>query len=285
MNERLSALTCPACGAGGLSRGARLTFDTRAGVLSSSIHSCRECSHRFLLTDEESHTLSEAAYTHDYTGFREDPVFAAKVAEALESDIKPLLPPPARVLDVGCGNGAFLQAAIAAGYEAEGIDISEAAVSHCRGLGLSAQVVDFPNHDFPRKFDVIAMWDVVEHLRAPGEFIAHARSQLAPGGILLLKIPGFNGPTLWAVGAFKHLSKSILGAPNHVQYFNERSCQRLLERVGFQEIVWLRSRRFRSKPPTRSLTRLLSRTVSGALSRISGDHNLFVAARRAGAGE
>jgi 2-polyprenyl-3-methyl-5-hydroxy-6-metoxy-1,4-benzoquinol methylase len=223
--------------------------------------------------------MSEAAYTDDYSGFRDDSVFAAKIAAVIESQLTTLRSPPCKVLDVGCGNGAFLKAAIAAGYQAEGIDVSPAAVAHCQKAGLQARVGDFTEMSFDGGFDLVTMWDVVEHLRVPAIFLSRARSLLNDDGVIVLKIPGFNRGTLRAVSVVKHFARSILGAPDHVQYFNERSCQRMLERCGFTEITWLPSVALRSRPPTRSLKRRLSRTVTDMVRTLSGDHNLIVAVK------
>jgi 2-polyprenyl-3-methyl-5-hydroxy-6-metoxy-1,4-benzoquinol methylase len=272
----ISEVSCPACGASVLKPGPQFTFQTQGGRLSSRILSCPACTHVFLHTDEQTHALTETDYAHDYVGFRVDPVFAERARKALEEELKPLCP-QGRLLDVGCGNGEFMRIARDAGYSVRGVDISEAAVAQCREAGLDAAVGDFPNMAFDEQFDCVTMWDVIEHLRDPVAFISKARSLLKPGGVLLLKIPGFEGAVVPVVGAVPRLARSMLHAPHHVQYFTRASCERAIRRAGFEQMAWFPNRSFRSRPPTRSLKRHVSRAVSGAVARACGATNLFVA--------
>ena len=171
---------CPACASPETRKlvPLRVPLEGRS-VVSTHIHACRACGHRFLRTSEDEQRQIESLYGHDYKGYVADPVFAARVRELLAACIVPRKPPPARVLDVGCGNGEFLVAAKERGYDAEGIDVSEAAAAMVRKRGVRARAADFLTADLGGAFDVITMWDVVEHLRVPSAFLRRARALLA----------------------------------------------------------------------------------------------------------
>ena len=74
-----------------------------------------------------------------------------------------------RLLDVGCGYGTFIALARAAGWDATGMDYSAAAASAARQrYGVDVQVGDFAQHGTrPDHFDVITMWDAIEHFPDP----------------------------------------------------------------------------------------------------------------------
>lgn len=102
--------------------------------------------------------------------------------------------PGARMLDVGCGWGFLMRAFQDAGYDTEGIDISEGQVKEACQRGANAQhVTDSAAflHAHPGRYAVITLFDVLEHI-PPSEQVRLMEAisvALAPGGVLLLKTP------------------------------------------------------------------------------------------------
>lgn len=94
------------------------------------------------------------------------------------------------VLDVGCADGHFLIRAKEAGWEPLGIDFSEDAIGLTRSRGIPAHVGGLTCTEVCRKrFDLITMWDVLEHLADPVEMLGQARKLLAPDGAVFLRVP------------------------------------------------------------------------------------------------
>lgn len=270
---------CPVCESDALETLCSANLPLKGGrELQSRIYECTTCTHRFLRTSGSQHHAIEKKYDEEYAGFRVDPFFARRIREAVERDLVSRQAPPARILDVGCGNGEFMKAASEAGYQVEGIDVSEDAAALCRERGLQAVSGDFLTYGLMGPYDIITMWDVVEHLQQPGAFIARAYELLAPGGYLILKIPGFGRLSFAPVALDSRFAGAILGAPGHVQYFNPASLQTLLTRHAFSSVDWLEHQAFRKRPPARSVRQVVGRLVAQSVNQLAGSRNLYVAA-------
>lgn len=103
--------------------------------------------------------------------------------------MKGCVPPPARLIDIGCGNGAFVKQAAVAGYISTGIDISlpPEEFQHAPGRLYKASVGDFASD--ANSFDVVSILNVLEHIREPESFLQTARKLCRPGGWLIFAIP------------------------------------------------------------------------------------------------
>lgn len=256
----------------------QLNASTASGTLRLPLWRCRQCNHAWLSTGDE-HGLIEEEYEQGYVGHRIDPYFETRCRETIQQEVSPLVPPPASLLDVGCGNGGFLLAAKNAGYEALGIDISQGAIDIVRRRGGEAICVDFLTHDFGRTFDVISMWDVVEHLQDPYLFFQRARELLNPGGILIVKTPGVGGQALSLTKVRPQWAGGLLQAPHHVQYWTLASMGAIMQRAGFRQVVHWPRRSFRSPPETTSLTRKIRRWARTQVLRLTGSENIYCAGR------
>lgn len=107
------------------------------------------------------------------------------------------LPEPARILDVGCGAGANLQAMQGLG-NAYGIDMSPEAIvwasERCPNrVALGSLPNDIP---FPGPYDLITMFDVLEHIEDEQAALHAVREQLKPSGYLVLTVPAYQW--LWS---------------------------------------------------------------------------------------
>jgi len=135
-----------------------------------------------------------------------------------------------RLIEVGCGGGVFVRAAMTAGWEMWGTEISASCVETLRPL-LGARlhqgsVVDAP---FPAgSFDGAVLIEVIEHLADPDSYLEAIRRLLRPGGRLLLTTPNAHGSASRVLGHRWH----AIGE-EHLNYFGRRSLSRLLERHGF----------------------------------------------------
>lgn len=241
---------------------------------------CRACGHGWLSTSQdEQYEIEQAVYTHDYAGYRSDPVFEQGIRSLLDSAMVPRLPPGARVLDVGCGSGDFLAAANERGFRPTGIDISEAGATLCRQRGFEAISGDFLTADVGTEFDAVTMWDVIEHLRDPAAFFERSHGILRKDGLFIGKVPAFGRISVELSKRVPRLAGMLLGAPDHVQYFTQQSLGALLQRTGF-DADWLHppANRLRGKRRGGSLKRRVGRSLAGAIKRISGDGNLYFVA-------
>jgi 2-polyprenyl-3-methyl-5-hydroxy-6-metoxy-1,4-benzoquinol methylase len=137
-----------------------------------------------------------------------------------------------RLLDFGCGGGAFLALMHRRGWRVTGLDMSEAAVQRVRAdLGLRALTGSLPHPELPeRSFDVITMWHALEHVHNPLEVLRTARRLLAPGGRLVVEVPNIDSlPFRWfGQGWFG------LDLPRHLTHFVPETLCRMLQRAGFQ---------------------------------------------------
>jgi len=102
-------------------------------------------------------------------------------------------PPPRTVLDVGCGNGAFLAflAAALPGAAATGIELDDARAAEARAAHPGATVIAGDAlrevERLTGQFDLITLWDVFEHVPAPGLLLKALARRLAPGGRLFIQ--------------------------------------------------------------------------------------------------
>lgn len=99
------------------------------------------------------------------------------------------------LLDVGCGSGSFLLCAESHGLRCAGLDIGKAAIERARErLSPRARLIHGSFEDIPNeaKFDIITLWDVLDHLEAPLAALNRLREHLSPAGVLIVRVR--NGP-------------------------------------------------------------------------------------------
>lgn len=105
------------------------------------------------------------------------------------------------LLDVGCGDGAFLEKA-SKYYTCSGVDPSPRGVKACREKGFEVFEGFFEDAELPSEhFDMITMDGVIEHVLDPVEVLRICHRILKPGGCVGMITPKIGGPAYTAVGA------------------------------------------------------------------------------------
>ena len=141
---------------------------------------------------------------------------------------------PGRILDVGCASGAFLRAMLAHGWSGEGVEPStvqfalaeEALAGRCRLHQCSLQEAKLEG-----RFDVVSLWDVLEHVTDPLCFLRDCRERLVPGGLIVLNVPDLDSIQARLLGR-----RWPLLLAEHLNYFNLGSLRQCAERAG---LAWL----------------------------------------------
>lgn len=135
------------------------------------------------------------------------------------------------LLDVGCGKGFFLKIAKDNGWEVHGIDISDYAREFAKKqFNLNVSLGDLENIEFSeKKFDVITLWDTLEHLRRPYEVLEKIKKLLKKEGRLFIKTPNINSIF------YKLYRRYWLGFnPFHLYYFSPKTLREILQQSGFR---------------------------------------------------
>jgi SAM-dependent methyltransferase len=163
-----------------------------------------------------------------------------------------------RLLDVGAAAGFFVDEAIRAGWDAEGIDIASHMVEWGRSeLGVPLRVSDLSDLEDQQTFVAVTMWDYLEHSLDPAGDLAKANALLAPGGIVALSTGDLDSVAARVSRSHWHL----LTPRHHNFFFSTRTLSRLLERSGF-DVAW------RGHPGSRySLAHLAYKSAPGAIAR------------------
>jgi 2-polyprenyl-3-methyl-5-hydroxy-6-metoxy-1,4-benzoquinol methylase len=102
--------------------------------------------------------------------------------------------PPARILDIGCGNGRFLNYMIKQGFDCYGVELpGKAAEMAGKIQGLNLKVGRMTCQDYGESFfDGVCMWHVFEHLTEPKETLHIIQKILKPGGYLMMSLPNID---------------------------------------------------------------------------------------------
>jgi 2-polyprenyl-3-methyl-5-hydroxy-6-metoxy-1,4-benzoquinol methylase len=143
-----------------------------------------------------------------------------------------------RLLDVGCGAGAFLSVAKNRGWQAQGVELSPQLANKCSALlGVPVATSTFEDAAATAaSFDLITFWDVIEHVTNPMSCLQKAHRLLAPGGYVVFCTPDERSMLsgiammLYSLG-YKYPSYA-LHPPNHTYFFSRRGFRRMLVDVG-----------------------------------------------------
>lgn len=137
-----------------------------------------------------------------------------------------------RLLDVGCATGEFLREMQAHGWEVQGVEISpQAAAIAQERHGLNIFVGPLTSFDAAAgMFDIITLWDVLEHLPSPRTHLLRIHHLLSSEGRLIFSIPNLRSFDARLFGCW------WIGwdAPRHLYLFPEPALKRLLARTGFE---------------------------------------------------
>lgn len=139
--------------------------------------------------------------------------------------------PRGRLLDVGCATGLFLDAARSLGHwRVHGVELSaEEAAFGRRHFGLDIATTSFSQFAArPSTFDVITMWDVLEHLHDPVSAIEKASGLLRPQGVVVLRVPHLESVGAQRFGRYW----AGLDAPRHLFVFPRSVLEDMLQKAG-----------------------------------------------------
>jgi len=141
------------------------------------------------------------------------------------------------LLEIGCAYGFFLDLVRERFKFAVGLDISEDGIRYARErLGVNAYQVDFLQYDCShRMFDIVCMWDTIEHIRDPHLYIEKISSIVPKDGLLALTTGDIDS----LLARLQRDRWRMIHPPTHIHYFSRRTIERLLRQYGF-EIVYNR---------------------------------------------
>jgi SAM-dependent methyltransferase len=216
--------------------------DLRKAYRASSNHElleqvvrCRSCSLHYVNPRPQSELIIES-----YSA-AEDPAFVAQNSGRIRSFEKILRKALAlegrrdgqgqRFLDIGCAGGASLVAAKACGFDAVGVEPSRwMADFGRRTYGVDIRDGILRPGMFPEpSFDVITLWDVLEHLTEPKALLDLTWRLLRPNGLFVLSYPDFRSVMGRILGDKWPFWLSV-----HLLYYDRATIARQLASCGFR---------------------------------------------------
>ena len=230
---------CPLCSSENLSViRTKLRNDIRREVLQ-----CDACTIIFLRPDTADSDLPEY-YRAEYRAVH-NPVVGVETTpqerfdmhlpfqEARIEKIKHILRPDMKVLEIGCSAGHFLKAVSPSVAECVGLEYNASDVEFVRN------VLEFPVWSEPLEktncpfeyFDMVAMFQVFEHVADPVSFLAQVGRCLKKGGYLVIEVPNINDALL-SVYDIPSYAEFYFREP-HVFYYSLDTLKRMVKGCGF----------------------------------------------------
>ena len=135
-----------------------------------------------------------------------------------------------KILDIGCGDGYFLEVANKRGWIVYGTEFTETALNSCIKKGIKMNKGILKASNYPEAiFDIVTSFEVIEHINNPQDEVNEIKKILRKNGLFYFTTPNFNS-----------LSRSILKDdwnvieyPEHLSYYTCSTINRLLKSNGF----------------------------------------------------
>ncbi|MEQ1796102.1 MAG: methyltransferase domain-containing protein [Nitrospira sp.] len=259
----METVVCP-CGRG----------ENQAEVFRTSTRryvACSVCGLVFL-SPRPSSSKVEEYYRENYDGSYgaaessadRQPVFASVLAHVLE-----WRRPPGRLLDIGCGDGAFMMLCREAGWTCAGVEVSQGAAERARAKGLRVLAPADLGQSTASQFDVVTLVNVLETVTDPASIVRAMTHQIKPQGIIAVRVSNglfhqrMRAPVRWCGAQYDQAFHLFSYSPN--------ALRTLVESSGF-EVLSLRNSTPSRGPVTsaNSLGRRLKwRLVGGGLSLVA----------------
>ena len=256
VESRLVARACPVCGATGGSEFMSARID--ASELDEYAFASRkfpeymrqrlaECATCDTVYASPLYDFGGIAAAYDAAAFdsKQEAVFASRTYAGLVRPLLQRLPATSSALDIGTGEGSFLEELLdlgfdrVGGYEPSAAPLA-AASERVRSL-IVHDVFDAERAAGSGPFDLITCCMTIEHVPDPAKLCRDAVGLLAPGGALMLVCHDRRAPLNRALG-----TRSPIVDIEHLQLFSHASTRALMERAGLREIE---IRRFTNRYP------------------------------------
>ena len=152
--------------------------------------------------------------------------------------------PSPHLLDVGCSSGSLLTVASNIGLSVSGVEPAALAAETAQKNGFNVYAGYLHQAAYPSDhFDIVTLFEIVEHLSDPASLIAECRRVLKPGGILAINTPNAASWTAKFMGA-RWEGFSLTGLGGHASFFTPGS-MRSLARVSRLQIAKTETRNVR----------------------------------------
>lgn len=261
--REMETVVCP-CGGGG-SPSEVFQTSTRRYV------ACPACGLVFL-SPRPSSSIVEEYYRESYDGSYgaaessadRQPVFASVLTHLLE-----WRRPPGRLLDIGCGDGAFLMLCREAGWNCTGVEVSQGAAERARAKGLSILSPTELGQSTGGPFDVVTLVNVLETVTDPAAIVRAMTHQVKAQGIIAVRVSNglfhqrMRTPVRWCGAQYDQAF--------HLFSYSPSALKTLMETSGF-EVLSLRNSAPSLGPVTSANSwgrRLKWRLVGGGLSMVA----------------
>jgi 2-polyprenyl-3-methyl-5-hydroxy-6-metoxy-1,4-benzoquinol methylase len=135
------------------------------------------------------------------------------------------------IIDVGCGEGFFLEQAVKRGWNAYGTEYAEQYIETCRKKNINMAPGKFePENYSPRFFDALISIEVIEHINYPSAEVKNFSEAVRSGGIVYLTTPNFNSIS-------RRMLKekwNVISYPEHLTYFTPKTITKIFDSNGFR---------------------------------------------------
>jgi 2-polyprenyl-3-methyl-5-hydroxy-6-metoxy-1,4-benzoquinol methylase len=231
------SINCLICGSGSIHSFKAQAFDD-AATFRVNIKECKSCYFawqfpRGRTVEDSVGWFREAYIDKDHAGSDYFDANRKREISHLEAEFIASLPTENKtLLDIGAGAGIFAEVAAENGWNVTAVDpaINEKKFEDCTAINAITGTLD----DIPKGqlFDVITLWDVIEHVDAPLELIKSAKEYLKKGGWLVIETGNYKSADR-VIGGINHWMYQL----DHRWYFSPDSMEYLLKECGFESIT------------------------------------------------
>lgn len=221
--------TCPLCGSTAYRE--RAAFDRAVMVSCSDCGLVRQLDGSFDATVYRDDYYESDRPTGGYANYVRDADINRRTFASRLRRIEARIGKPGRLLDVGCALGDFVLEAMRRGWSADGLEVSAFAAAQARARGARVHHgLLGPQTISESSYDVITMYDTLEHTDDPVGMLREVRRALAPGGLAHIVTPNVTGLQSRVFGRRWYHYKP----DEHLVYFGPHTLRRACESAGLE---------------------------------------------------
>ncbi|OIO26077.1 hypothetical protein AUJ14_02945 [Candidatus Micrarchaeota archaeon CG1_02_55_22] len=277
-DERFEYLPCNLCGADDYAvvyhaappDARKVTSDNYSAasfhILEDQVVKCNKCGFLYINPRPKSEMIVKGySDAVDETYVSQSEGRLATFKEGL-ARIEKAYPQKGRILDVGCAAGFFVKTAKEGGWDAYGVEPSRwLAEWGNNNLGLNLKSGTLEEAAYPNNyFDVVTLWDVLEHVPDAAATLKEIHRILKPGGLVVVNYPNIGSNLAKVFGRKWWFLLSV-----HLYYFTPHTIKKMLEHNGYEMVVHKHHYQklkigylvFRVKPYSKALFKVLNPLV------------------------